>query len=354
MDKYWTASRQYLLERVGSIEQLAPVRRVAFVEGRAKSVEAIEVQTGSGLSLVFIVDRTLDLAEARWCGRSLCWQSNSGIVAPTYYERSGMGWLRGFLGGMLTTCGLRNVGPPLEDKDETFGLHGEIAYTPAINASSRMYWKGDRYCIAIAGEIREAHAFGPNLKLQRTWRTELGADWVELEDVVTNEGFRDELHMQLYHWNFGFPFLSERSRLYLTTNTVEPRDKDAGDVQRWAYFDPPTRNYTEQVFFHSYTGSRRETSSALVVSNTEEMSLAVLISYATSELPELVQWKMCGQGDYVLGIEPANCRVIGRQAHRVENPTYLAPGQSRRLGIRLAVLTDPVEIQARLDLHKTN
>jgi len=54
------------------------------------------------------------------------------------------------------------------------------------------------------GEVREAYPFGPHLRLRRRWQTELGACSIELEDEVTNEGHRPEIHMQLYHWNFGF------------------------------------------------------------------------------------------------------------------------------------------------------
>jgi len=36
--------REQPLPYVGSIEQLAPVRRVAFREGKAKSVEAVQVE----------------------------------------------------------------------------------------------------------------------------------------------------------------------------------------------------------------------------------------------------------------------------------------------------------------------
>ena len=244
MKDYWKNTRDSILERVGSMQQLAPVRRVAFLEGRSKSVEAIEVDTGAGLSFTVLVDRALDLGDARWCGRSLSWQSSAGIVAPDYYEREGTGWLRGFGGGMLTTCGLRNVGPPSKEDGEAFGLHGEISSTPAASVSSRTFWRDHRYCIEIQGEVRESYPFGPNLSLRRIWRTEFGADWLELEDVVTNEGFRPELHMQLYHWNFGFPLINETTKLSLTTDSMAGRDETANaGLSRWSVFEPPSDDF---------------------------------------------------------------------------------------------------------------
>jgi hypothetical protein len=75
-------SQEQLLERVGSMEQLAPVQRFQFIEGRAKSVEAYRVETGAGLAFTTLVDRGLDLADVTYRGRSLCWRSSAGIVAP--------------------------------------------------------------------------------------------------------------------------------------------------------------------------------------------------------------------------------------------------------------------------------
>jgi Domain of unknown function (DUF4432) len=347
MSTYWNSPQQKLLQHVGNVDQLASVRRVALLAGRAKGTEAFEVSTGAGLNFTVLVDRALDIADARWCGRSLCWQSSAGLVGPAYYERPGTAWLRGFGGGLLTTCGLRNVGPSCEDEGETFGLHGEVSFTPAANASARGYWSANRYCMEINGEVRESYPFGPNLCLRRRWRTELGANWIELEDVITNEGFRDELHMQLYHWNLGFPLVNADTRIYTTTDSVASRDEDAErGISGWGHFQPPTESFLEQVFFHSYSGTAPEETSVLVAEQGEHPSLAVLLSYNSQELPRLIQWKMCGLSDYVLGIEPANCLVVGRIAHRRDTPTFLHPGQTATFHLRMTVLTDEASISS--------
>ena len=55
-----------------------------------------------------------------------------------------------------------------------------------------------------------------------------------------------------------------------------------------------------------------------------------LADAVVGELPHLFQWKMMGEGAYVLGIEPANSSGInGRAAARQSGDlAYLAPGQS--------------------------
>ena len=347
MKKYWTRTRQQLLEHVGSIDQLASARRVKLLEGRAKGIEAFEVNTGSGLCFTTLIDRALDIAGASWCGQSLCWSSSAGVSAPAYYERAGVGWLRGFGGGLLTTCGLRNVGPPVEENGEAFGQHGEISYIPAENAALRTHWDDNRYCIEISGEVREAYPFGPNLHLHRTWRTELGANWIELHDLVTNHGFREELHMHLYHFNFGFPLVNAAARVYTSTNSVEGhRESDKPHLGEWSGFQAPTKSFAEQVFYHSYSGEPPDRTSVLVADSERDPSLAVLLSFRSLELPHLAQWKMCGQGEYVLGIEPANCLITGRVAHRRKSPTLLAPGQSVTFDLRLTVLDDRASIES--------
>jgi hypothetical protein len=338
MQRYWDSTREDILKRVGSIDQLAPVRRVAFLEKRSKSVEAIEVNTGAGLSFTVLVDRALDMSDAHWCGRSLSWQSSAGVVAPAYYERSSTGWLRGFGGGMLVTCGLRNAGPPLEEAGEIFGLHGEVSYLPAANAFYKTYWQEDRYCIEIHGEVREAFPFGPNLSLKRVWRTELGANWMELEDVVTNEGFRPELHMQLYHWNFGFPLINDGAKLSLTTDETTGREETSKNgLSRWSAFEAPSINLPEQVFFHSYSAEPPKTTRIRIASNADPESLAVELSYPSQQLPCLTQWKCCQMGEYVLGIEPGNCWPEGRQHYRKRGGRVLAPGEYARFAMRLQV-----------------
>jgi hypothetical protein len=250
---------------------------------------------------------------------------------------------------MLVTCGLRNVGPGSEEGWETYGLHGEISFSPASHVATCSQWKEDRYEIEVSGDIAEAYPFGPNLKLHRTWRTQLGVTWIELEDRVTNEGYRPESHLQLYHWNFGFPLLNEKSRLFLTTSQQASRDDvAAAGLTSWQDFATPSRDFAEQVFFHSYQEAAPEKTRALLISNRDETDFGVELSYLSVELPYLVQWKLCGMGEYVLGIEPGNCLVGGRKWHDEQGLKPLQPGESRTFRLRLDILPDKPSVTAAL------
>jgi hypothetical protein len=341
--------RAELLELAGSAQQLASLERFTLTEGKAKGVEGVRFETGSGLAGTILVDRALDLADLRYQGRSLCWRSPAGVVAPGFYEREGNGWLRSFGGGMLVTCGLRNVGTPSREGWESFGLHGEISHTPAVRVAANSRWEGERYALEVAGEVHEAYLGGPQLVLRRRWRTELGAAWVELEDAVTNEGQRQELHMQLYHWNFGFPLLTPSSELRLTTDVVRPRDESAAaQLSRWHLGEEPTAGAAGPCFYHRRKQARLGEERAVLVSDAAARDFGVELRWDAETLPFLVQWKNCGAPDYVLGIEPANCLVEGREAHRASGLKPIAPGETRRYALRLAVLDGAGAVAAAL------
>lgn len=346
----YSHSRDELLKLVGSAEQLASLNRFTFAEGKAKGVEAIRVETGAGFDCTLLVDRALDLGEVRHQGRSLCWRSAAGVVAQTFYERQGNGWLRGFGGGMMVTCGLRNVGTPSEEGWESFGLHGEISYTPATRVSANARWVEDRYMIEVSGEMREAYLGGANLCLRRTWRTELGANWIELEDAVTNEGHRPEIHMQLYHWNFGFPLFNPASELRLTTDTVRPRDEAAAaGIERWHLGEAPDAGFAGQVFYHRRQEQANGWQRAVMVADGETRDWGVELSWEAASLPYLTQWKMCGAGEYVCGIEPGNCLVEGREWHRAAGLAPLAPGETRHYRLRLLALDGEAEVSQAIE-----
>ena len=54
------------------------------------------------------------------------------------------------------------------------------------------------------------------------------------------------------------------------------------------------------------------------------------MSYDTSELPFFTEWKVMGEYEYVLGIEPGNCHPDGRDVMRASGDLeFLAPGETK-------------------------
>src|SRR5262252_7846472 len=106
--RQWT--RRELLERVGDVSQLGGARMVMLAEGPESGVQVAEFRTGSGLAFSVLPGRGMDIGFAEFRGMPLCWRSSTGEVAAPHYEPRGEGWLRGFSGGLMTTCGLITAG----------------------------------------------------------------------------------------------------------------------------------------------------------------------------------------------------------------------------------------------------
>jgi len=62
----------------------------------------------------------------------------------------------------------------------------------------------------------------------------------------------------------------------------------------------------------------------------EALGVAVTVAWDARTMPRVHQWVHPRAGVYVLGLEPANCSVLGRAADRAAGrlPT-LEPGESR-------------------------
>ena len=130
-------TRRELFRRIGRLEQVAGIEPFVFDDGPARGVRAFRFRTGSGLTFDVVPDRGMDVSFAEHGGTPLAWLSPNGVVAPSFYEPQGEGWLRSFPGGLLVTCGLRNVGPPGEREGEELGLHGRASKLPRPGSPTR-------------------------------------------------------------------------------------------------------------------------------------------------------------------------------------------------------------------------
>jgi hypothetical protein len=333
-------TKDQLLERCGSVDQFGRIRMAELADGRARGVRVADISTGSGLEIQAALDRCLDLTHGSYKGVPLCWRSSVGDTHPAFYEPEGAGWLRTFPGGILATCGLTQVGAPNEDEGEELGVHGRIGAAPAARVALSEGWEGNDYVMSVSGELKETVVFGPHLVLCRKLSTKLGSRTVTIEDRIENRGHKTQPLMILYHFNIGWPIVSERGELVAPTETVAPRDEDAAPhVGRCTRFEPPADEFPEQVFYHDLkTDGQGKTVVGLV---NDELGLGVTLRYAKSELPFFNQWKMNEKGHYVCGIEPANCRVKGRADARAQGELeFIEPGQTRAITVDFSVIED--------------
>ncbi len=333
----WT--KRELLARMGVLEQATGAEMFTYSDGVRDGVRAARVRTGGGLDYTVLLGRGMDIGQASYNGVPLAWVSATGAVHAHAFEPQGRGWLRSFHGGLLTGCGLRNVGAANRDSDEDLGIHGYLSHSPAEETFAGTIWTGDEAEVTVSGTMREASIFGENLRMTRRITSLLGEAKLTIYDRVENLGFKPSPLMLLYHLNFGWPLVSEDTEIvYKAASPIVPRDAAAeAGLNRWMRLDAPTPDYAEQCFYHDPAPDSDGVATVLMINR--DRHLGVRIAYDKSTLNHLTQWKMMGQGEYTCGIEPANCKVMGRAAEREAGRLQtIEPGELCEFRVSIDVL----------------
>lgn len=331
-------SKESLLKHVGDLSQVAGIRMMQLNDGFESGVRIANVRTGSGLRFQVSIDRGMDISLADYKGIPLAWRSANGDVHPSYYDPRGLGWGRSFPGGLLTGCGMTSVGAPCVDAGEELGLHGRLSNLPAFDVRSETVWENDSCTMKLHGFVRESALFKENLLLHRTIEAQLGESTITINDSVRNEGHQSSPLMMLYHINPGWPLVDKGSRLLLNSRKFTPRDAEAEKgVNEALVFSEPTPAYREQVFFHDLIADNEGFATALLMNLAKHLGLYV--RFKQKELPRYIEWKMMGEGTYVVGMEPANCGVGGRAKERTAGTLqFIEPGEERQFFVQLGVL----------------
>jgi len=333
-------NRSQILPRIGRMEQLASIRRYEMDDGKGRGMRAFEVSNASGFSFTVFPDRGLDIGPAFYNGLPLTWMTRNGPVAPAFYDSSSVEWLRTWMGGLVTTCGWLNVGNPCTTGEGVHGIHGRMDHTPAEEVNTQCFWRADdEYRMEISGRVIHSRVFGENLVTTRTIVTRLGWPGVELVDRTENCGAVVMPMMQLYHMNFGWPLISESTRLVTDPHPVSPRDAAAEKgVAEWSVMPSPNASFEEQVLYHDLP-AEADGDCRVRIENAA-WGPTVTLRFRKAELPYLVQWRQAGVGDYVMGLEPANCFPEGQVAMAKKKLLrHIDPGETVETRIILEIGT---------------
>ena len=122
--------------------------------------------------------------------------------------------------------------------------------------------------------------------------------------------------MQIYHCNFGYPLLSEKAKLILPDEreTIPRTEFAKTGLGRECEFDKPVPDEEERVFFQKM---KQDFQAVLI---NPDLRVRMTMTWSGDTLPILSQWRSMASGDYVLGLEPTNCYIMGRRDER-ENGT---------------------------------
>jgi len=319
----------FFAERAGRMEQFAGAQRGILTDGKASGVEVVDMWNYAGLCVQVLPGRGMDIGRVSFKGVPYSYLAKPGIVSPAYYENGGMYWLRNFFAGMLTTCGLSNVGSPDSYEDPVIGevglgLHGRISNAASENVSIKKYWENDEYKIEASGEVREACLHAENFVLKRKVSLSLYGQSLKIEDTIVNESFIDLPLMLLYHVNIGYPVLDQGSVIHVSESRTRAAQSYENDD--WQSGELPQKGYRERLYFHEPKKDSR--ASAGIVNPKKNLGFELL--FCPDQLPYLTEWKMFNCSEYVLGLEPGNCLPIGRSANRQQKLLEILPAYAEK------------------------
>ncbi len=343
-----------LRRRIGDRSQVASVREVRLGDGNEDGVRALDVRVTGGLATLVLLDRGMDLGPTWVAGQQVSWQSPTGIVHPAHFDETN--WLRSFHGGLLTTCGLQNVGPACVDQGVAHGIHGRISNIPARNVTHRVVTGGGRWVVEVTGEVRETDVYGADLVLRRRLRFPMGEPVVGIHDEVENLGFEPAGLMLLYHINAGYPVVSDGSMLLAPDGEVVPRDEPSATLLAdHARFHAPRDGFQQLVYEHRLRQAPREGFASIGVVNPRfepTGGIGLVVRWRPDQLPRLWRWRMLGPGMYLTGLEPATSGILGRAEERAAGALLmLGPGERRSFDVDIQVPLGP-QVDELVRLHR--
>ncbi|MBP3873073.1 MAG: aldose 1-epimerase family protein [Lachnospiraceae bacterium] len=312
----------------GHSTQFFGVEEHRLIGGRGDGMRLLQVRNGSGVEFTVSADRCADISRLSYRGVNLNYMSVGGYAGPSYYDDKGDNWLKTFNCGFLTTCGLANIGIPQNDQGEELPLHGTIGNQPA----DHIWYTSDQELIEIHAHVPDMQIFGRKMELERTISCPVGGSTMTIRDRVRNTGSKTEPLLILYHMNMGYPLLSEKSVVRINSSKVTPRNEHAAEnLDTWDKMIPPTAGFEEQCYYHEFEPGR---ASARIFNPDAGAGLA--ISFDPSALPYLTEWKMMGEKDYVLGLEPMIATLDGRRGLRESGKLpFIGPDEEREFEIRV-------------------
>lgn len=312
---------------VGNREQLLRVNKIEMQDGKAAGAKMYNVYNHSGMQFDVNISRGLDITHLDFLGENFGFVSPCGIVSPQYFDDKGLGFLKSFTAGFMTTCGLKVAGAPCDYEGKAYGLHGNISHTPAEEVTCTIVEDGENPYIKITGTIRDTVLFGDKLVLKREIKCGYKERKITINDKVINEGYTEARHMMLYHCNIGYPLLTPNSELFIPSKEIKSRNAQAEKgINTWRDIQFPDSGYEEMCYYHKLEVDNHNMTSVAVFNN--DLNMGVSIEFNADTLDHFMQWKMMGAGEYVLGLEPCNCTIDGiSDALENRSMKYIKPGE---------------------------
>lgn len=318
------------------------------------------VNTGSPLRFTVALDRGGDIVDAAYGQHNITYLSMNGIKAPSHAYHHDMEWLRGWPGGLVTTCGPHFAGAPREEDGWEIGLHGHHSNTPAgvemlINPDPH---KG-RHEMLLTMTVRDTRMFEPSIEVRRTIVCTLGVPEIRIYDEVTNRGNTRCAHHLIYHINLGYPLLDSGTRMIYKGKAQYIQRPDPGKLPTELQLNRMKR-VSGTLAEHEGAGERcllvqvpgDRNGQAHVGLINAKLGLGFEITYPVEAMPRMTNWQHFGpRGSFVTALEPVSGSLLGKAND--DHPAaeqYLRPGQTKRYQLALTVLNTPRTLKS-LERH---
>lgn len=362
-------TRAELLRHVGHLSQIGGVQLLEACDGPARGVRLLQFRTGTGFNFSVAVDRGMDVGYCEYRGASLAWIPPTLLPGPWFFEQqTDFGWLRTALGGFCNSCGMVHIGNPESASvahynfparpTESYGVHERMALIAGELRSYGERWEGDDCILEAEGRVTQAQTYGENLVMTRRYTARIGELRFHMHDEIVNLGYLPTEHMLLYHINIGFPFVDAGAE-FLAPVAGPPivlfGDADPAETEQWSRFIAPQKNWVQQTFEHRlHPASDGRVAVAIINPQLGHDGQALYVSYDPLAMPHYIEWRMMGEGQYAVGIEPCT-NGFGREAVRQAGELIvLEPGESRVYDIEVGILDGADQIASfrqRVDCH---
>ncbi len=330
--------------KVANVHQIGGIETAILDNGTARGMRVAYINTGAGLRLKVLIDRCMDISEAFYNEHSLTWISQNGAstISPIDSKNPNL-WLTHFGGGLVTTCGLQQVGNTESDATETRPLNGTIHAQPAeIISIIQPNLQNQQINMQLVGIIKECTPFGTQLILKRTITATLGLAKFSILDEVVNTGNIPAPHMLMYHCNFGWPLVDTGTELFWE-GTLESRGRTFDDAvfnkADYKIVKAPIANTNGEAeacaFINSHPNQAGICTCGLI---NRLIGLKLTMQYHKTALPWLTNWQHFENNEYVVGLEPGTNPPIGQTKAKSNNTLRtLAPGQSEKYSLHFTV-----------------
>ena len=107
--------KKELYQYVGSMQQMAYIRKVTCEEGRSTGLRMFDVKNEC-LQYQVMCDKCLDVAGFSYKGINMNFLSKPGLQGRNHYDTNGQEALRSIMGGLFFTAGMENICAPYKNE----------------------------------------------------------------------------------------------------------------------------------------------------------------------------------------------------------------------------------------------